>query len=44
MWAVPSTAKVAITKSRKTKSAAPGVPAGNIENSLCTVEDYPYGT
>ena len=36
--AVPSMRSVAATASRKTKSAAPGAPNGNMENSLCTVE------
>jgi hypothetical protein len=43
-WAIPSTANVAATKSRKMKSAAPGAAVGNIENSLCTVEGYSRGT
>jgi hypothetical protein len=38
--AIPSTTSVAATETRNTKSAAPAAPVGNIENSLCTVEDY----
>ena len=38
--AVPSTTSVAATVVRKIKSAAPAVPAGNMENSLCTGEGY----
>ena len=34
--AVPSATSVAPTEMRKTKSAAPADPVGNIENSLCT--------
>ena len=33
---VPSATRVAPTEMRKTKSAAPADPVGNIENSLCT--------
>jgi len=36
--AVPLTSKVAAMETRKTKSAAPAVPEGNMENSLCTGE------
>jgi hypothetical protein len=38
--AVPLTTSVAAIETRKTRSAAPAVPVGNMENSLCTDEDY----
>ena len=36
--AVPSVRNVAATTNRRTRSAMPGSPVGNIENSLCTIE------
>lgn len=38
--AIPCATRVAATETRKTKSAAPAIPAGNMENSLCTNEGY----
>lgn len=38
---VPSTSKETATETRKTKSAAPAIPLGNMENSLCTIRGYP---
>ncbi len=38
--AIPLTTRVVATETRKTKRAAPAVPIGNMENSLCADEGY----
>jgi hypothetical protein len=39
-FSVPSTRRVVATETLKTRSAAPAIPVGNIENSLCTLAGY----